>query len=313
MYIRKCCLSLVISPWVSTIFCSPAAPGDKIHSKPLSNFTDSANITASVASIPSDFSIEPRSHLPMGFSQEACFINLIATLRAAALGDFTKKMPTAAFRTARYPQPVIQIGSPDLRDVPRSYVAWGLFLIAFYINSHNAFHFSYFSLRWKGEEVGGIGVGGRTFAGDIVTTSLAAPSNLNILIDFEFFGSQDLGKGAVFMTIISALMEAAPPAIDTPLQGPWIHYLANEPCYFVVTPSAAARATSSLSFENQDLIDLLLKAAEYYVRNNAYRQLSMNISFDGVLVAQAAFIYRPTLGALNFAAAGEQGTSTSIV
>ena len=296
------------------ISCSPAVPSDVIPLTSVTSMVGLANITSPLAVVPRDFNIELQFELSTSFPPEACFFNIIAALREAALGFFAGKMPVANFRTSRYPQPEIKIFSADMADIPRSFVVWGLFLVAFTLNVHNVFKLSFYSLQWKGRDEAGIGVGGFKLPREnpnMPTTLTAVPFNRELAIVYDYFGGAvNFGKGAVFMTIISSIMEAAPRGADIRIQETIINYLQNEPCAFVVTPTAAARTAVAPFFMYRDLIDALTNAAEFFVLHNKYQQVEMNISTNGVLIAQAAFVKRTRDGILNYTSSGEQGVST---
>ncbi|KAL9003047.1 MAG: hypothetical protein Q9188_004059 [Gyalolechia gomerana] len=293
MSIRGSFLSIILLGWAHTVSCSPAV-------KPLSSSKDMTNLTGPVASIPSDFEIHPQFKFPIGFPPEACYVNIIAALREAALGDFNEEMRVANYRTTKFPQPIITIRSPEMEPIPRKFVVWGLFLIAFYMRLHRAFQLRFFSLHWKGKEVAGIGIGKPRTTGTMISDIPKVPSNRDIAVDYEFFGAQALGQDAVFMTIISALSEAAPPPADTRIQETWINFLNTEDCLFTVVPTEAARTT--MKFTYQDLIQTLSKAAEFFLDRNTYQQLSMNVTFTGTKIAQAAFVLKPSSGVLDLSA-----------
>ncbi|KAL8655770.1 MAG: hypothetical protein Q9226_002914 [Calogaya cf. arnoldii] len=250
------------------------------------------NLTNLLTSIPSDFSVELQFELPVPYLEEACFVNLIAGLHAAANGDFTGNMPIGTYRTTRFASPLLKINTPSQVDIPRKYVAWGLFLTASFFHAHEEFHLAFFGLRWQGEAVGGIGIGGPLSIGKITSSLTTSPSNYNFKISHAYFGAQVIRKGSVFITIASAFLEAAPPPLGTRIQTTWINYVNNEPCAFILTPSEAARTTAGPFFMNKDLIDVLAKATDYFAGENVYRQMELNISVAGVMVAQAAFVHR---------------------
>ncbi|KAI4192852.1 MAG: hypothetical protein LQ346_004118 [Caloplaca aetnensis] len=265
-----------------------------------------ANLTHLLASIPPDFNIEHELYLPFSYPLEACFTNLVAVLGDVALGDFAGNMANTYYRTARFAQPVIKINSPSTRNIPRRYVVWGTFLTAFYLHKHNACHMGFFVLQWKDQEVAGIGItSSRPAAGQNDAVRMPPPAsnndNENVKIDIAFFGGpKELGAGAVYMTIIASMMEAAPQASSDRIHETVINYLPNEPATFIVTPTAAARADTGPSFTNAMLIDLLARAADFYAEKGIYRQLGLNASIGGVVVAQAAFARRENLGALGW-------------
>ncbi|KAI4188732.1 MAG: hypothetical protein LQ346_005254 [Caloplaca aetnensis] len=292
MYLQKpLILPIICFVGAHIVSCAPATPSDADLSILPPRFTTLAHL---LNSIPSDFNIERQFELAVPYLPEACFVNIIAALGDAASGDFAGSMPIANYRTTRFLQPLVKITSPDLADIQRKYIVWGLFLTAYYIRVHNEFHLSLFSLRWKGEEVGVVGLGGPRFAGGVNNSSLTTrpSSNGDLEISRAYFGTQVIRKAAVFMTIASALMEAAPPPLDTRMRSIWINYMQNEQCAFVITPSQMARRAVGPIFTNEDLIDVLTKATDYFAQDDVYRQMEMNVSVAGVVLAQAAFLHR---------------------
>lgn len=216
------------------------------------------------------------------------------------------------YRSRRFLQPLIKLSSPAQKDVTRQYIVWGLFLTAFYLHSHNAFNVGSFSLQWNGEEVADIAIGGTPkLAGPLGVLGTTPPTE-NIKVDYAFFGgTAELGKGAVFMTIIASLLEIAPQAANDKIHETIINYLNNEPVAFIVTPTEASRGARGPSFSNQVLIDVLVLSADYYAASNTYRQLELKIFVDNVMVAQGAFVRRTSLGSLGFSNATEQGQSVA--
>ncbi|KAL8756857.1 MAG: hypothetical protein Q9184_004371 [Pyrenodesmia sp. 2 TL-2023] len=302
MYVLRVCIPIISLFWAHFVSSAAAAPSDANLSKPPPRSTTPANLTNLLTSIPSEFNIERHFWLSIPYLPEACFVNIIAALRDAAQGDFAGRMPITNYHTTRFLQPLIKIGSPDLVNIRRKYQVWGLFLTAFYLHSLDDFHLAIFSLRWKGEEVGLVGVGGPRVAGGVTNFPLMTRSSNNGFgISYAYFGTHVIRKGAVFMTIISALMEAAPPPLETRIQSTWINYMKNEPCAFVLIPSEAARTAPGPFFTYEDLMDVLTTATDYFAQDDVYRQMEMNISIAGVVVAQAAFLHKSNPGFLELA------------
>ncbi|KAI4228563.1 MAG: hypothetical protein L6R36_001516 [Xanthoria steineri] len=236
--------------------------------------------------------------LPIRFPPEACFLNIVAALADVALHDFTGKVHITSYRTTRFPEPFIRMNSPGLNDVDTKFMVWGLFLMAFYIHTHNAFQMGFFSLQWKGAEVAGLGIAGTPRLAD--TAAVTPLRNAGVKVEFAFYGGPlVLGKGSVFMTIIMSLQEVAPQAATDPIYETIINYLPNEPTVFIVTPTRRARRSRGPYFTNAVLIDALARTAEFFSASQIYRQLELNISVGGVKVAQAAFVQRRNLKSLN--------------
>lgn len=312
MYGRLLDLLVVLLGLASRFACSPAAVLDHDTTKPLVHAGNLVKPTRPFAAIPPQFQIKPDSQLPIKFPPEACFTNMVAALTSIALGDFMGKMQMNIYRSRRFPQPLIKLTSPAQKDVTRQYIVWGLFLTAFYLQSHNAFNVGFFSLQWNGEEVAAIGIGGTPkLAGPLGVLGTTPPTE-NIKVDYAFYGgTAELGKDAVFMTIIASLLEVAPQAANDKIHETVINYLNNEPAAFIVTPTEASRGARGPSFSNRVLIDVLVQTADYYAASNTYRQLELKISVDNVMVAQGAFVRRASLGSLGFSNATEQEQSAA--
>ncbi|KAI4180885.1 MAG: hypothetical protein L6R41_006961 [Letrouitia leprolyta] len=277
-----------------TIFCSPI-------NTPSTHSIANANLPSPFTLIPSDFQIRKYYDLPFRFPPEACYINMIAPLVDAAHGDFNSDIPATNYRSTQFRQPVISIMSHDDKPIPRKFVVWGIFLISYYLRTHDAFQTSLYILSWQGKDVGAIGTGngkseGSVFPLGLPNTATAAattvtttnPSNENIDIEYAYFGTRDLGKNAVFMTIISALQELAPQPKFAVIEKTWINFLKSEDCLFTVVPIG----TGAGVFTYSDLILTLSKTAAFFAAQGRYQQLAMNISAGGVQLAQAALVYR---------------------
>ena len=285
--------------WWQTLLWRPVF-GFEARLESLLSPTDAANVTVSVASIPSDFHVYRVAGVPIPWLPEACFINIIAVLHKAALGNFKGKEPIANYRTPRFPEPLIKIGVPQASSdlIPREFLVWGLFLTSFDLQLHNQFTLSFYDLMWKGKDVGGISVGKFPKA-ETEVQDLRTLSNRGLSIDFEYYGDRDIGKNAIFITIIGAMTTAAPPAAKTSIRETWVSYLKDQPCIFVIVPTAAARTASPRSLLYEDLIYILAISADHFAENNKYQALSMNISIDKVKVAQAAFSFRSEYGSIS--------------
>lgn len=309
MYVRLSNLLVILLGLAKLPACSSATAAaiDYPTSRPLVHASSLLNGTEMTASIPTDFRIELELELTFRFPPEACFTNIIAALGSNALRDFNGKMPISNVRTTRFPEPVIKMTAPRVMELARRYMIWGLFLVAFYVHSHDACKMSFYNFQWKGVEVAGIGIAGTPSKGVAQSGTIGMPpSNPVIHLDFAFYGgSLELGKGAVFMTIITSLLEAAPQSASDRIYQPIINYLQNEPAAFIINPTERARSARSPYFTNEMLIDSLVRATDFYVENDIYRQLEMNISIDGVLVAQGAILQRNNLGLLGFSSALE--------
>ena len=281
--------------------CDPADPRGSIAIQPLNHADSLANITNLLGAIPHEFQVVPDMELPIRFPAEACFVNIIAAIGSIALYDFTGKMAPASYRTTRFSRPLIRMNSPGRVDVERRFMVWGLFLVAYYINRYDAFNISFFSLQWRGQEVAGVGIAGSPRVSGQRLALENPASNDEIKIDFAFFGGPlDLGKGSVFMTIITSILEAAPQDTNSIIHQTVINYLNGESAILILTPTAIARSARGPHFTNEVLIDILARTAEFYAANNVYRQLELNISVSGVMVVQGAFVEKRNIASLPF-------------
>ncbi|KAI4178996.1 MAG: hypothetical protein L6R41_008094, partial [Letrouitia leprolyta] len=295
-------LVIIVLGMVHYVTLSSAVAPKKVKPEMLAYTSSIVNRTDSITSIPPDFEMDHDLELPYGFRPEACFTNIIAALAANALRDFEGTMPITNIRTTRFPEPLVKMTSPGHKDIKRQFIVWGLFQVAFFLHAHNSFNMGFFSFHYKSKEVADIGLGGTptmvSSRGMSSSGALAAiPPNEELSVDFAFYGPE-LGKGAVFMTIITSLLEAAPQTATAGIYQPIINYLQNEPAAFVVNPTEKSKSARGPSFTNEMLIDSLVRASDFFVEKNVYRQLEMNISFDGVLLAQGAILRRSNLGFL---------------
>lgn len=259
--------------------------------------TNSSVSTKSLGTtIPQEFTIDRRLALPVRFSPEAGYYNIIAALCIVSAGDFESRMRPAIYRTTRFQQPIIRIATHGDGDVPSRYIVWGLFLMAFFLRENQRYSLAFFVLKWKGKEVAGIGIDERipSRTETIIKTTVASlpvdalNNNRQLVIQYEYSaGAKDFEQGAVYLTIIGALTTAAPSDIKARITKTWISFLNNEPCVFIVIPSLAAR-TAPPYFTYEDLYLILAKTSDFLAGHARYSPLSMNISIYGVEVAKAA-------------------------
>ncbi|KAL8832015.1 MAG: hypothetical protein Q9170_005048 [Blastenia crenularia] len=296
-------LLLFLTIWWQPTFCHPASTSPII--RPGFSNQPLRPTNTSLSTIPLEFNVERDIFLSIDYTPESCFVNIIAALHQAALGDFRGKMIIANYRTTRFHQPLIAINVPDSSNrIARKYVIWGLFLSAQYLHISEGFSQSFFTLRYKEEEVGGIGIGTGLTATNrgTTTTTVNDPAVLqtrNINVDFEFYDTTDLGKDAIFMTIIGALVNAAPPISNNPIQQTWASFQNDQPVVFVAVPVPAARSLPPfLTYE--DVILVLARAAEYFVAKGKYCPLKMDIHVSGFKVAEAAFALKSQVGNANY-------------
>ena len=275
--------------WAQIISCRAAL---------LSNITTAVSTKTLGTFIPTEFTIDRRSALPIRFRPEAGYFNIIAALVAICAGDFDSAMHPANYRTTRFQQPVIKVATHDVLDVPRRYVVWGLFLVAFYLRANQRFSFAFFYLEWEGKEVAGIGIGDRLpetierafpAAGSSLLPAGSLEGGRKLVIEYEYSaGAKKLEQGAMYLTLIGALTTAAPSDIDARITETWISFLNDEPCIFIAIPSPAARASSPPYFVYGDLYLILARTSDFLLEHTRYSPLSMNVSIGGVEIAKAA-------------------------
>ena len=251
--------------------------------------------------IPTEFTINRRFALPVRFPPETVYFNIIAALCDVSGGDFESEMSPANYRTTRFQRPMIKIATEGEVEVPRRYIVWGLFLIAFYARANQRFSLAFFVLEWDRKEVAGIGIGDRIPTRketSFTTASASLPlsalkDDRHLVIQYEYSaGAKAFEQGAMYMTIIGALTTAAPSKLDARITETWISFLNNEPCLFIAVPSLAAR-TAPPYFIYEDLNLILARTSDFLVEHARYSPLSMNISIDGIQVAKAALTRKP--------------------
>ncbi|KAL8884675.1 MAG: hypothetical protein Q9192_006791 [Flavoplaca navasiana] len=279
--------------------------------------------------VPKDFVIYPRFNLLPGPPPESFLYNTIVTLKDVALGDYNGIMPIQSTSTRRYPVPVIQFYGVGAGSVLfRRYLIWGLVLSIYNMLFTSTFRNSLVALYYRDAEVGGILFGppetGNTLlrhhttkgAISILPQSLprskaahnsskssnnssapAAPLTANrITVVISPFGSP-ISANDIYMTIISALSEAAVPPSTDRIDEPFTSRFDTFPCYLVTRPIMPPRRTPPI-YEWRHLIQALPQAMEFMVGRGAFRESSMEIKVDGVTVGLATFFAQESLRGL---------------
>ncbi|KAL8798437.1 MAG: hypothetical protein Q9182_006665 [Xanthomendoza sp. 2 TL-2023] len=239
-------------------------------------------------------------------------------LKELAVGDFEEAMSVRNFVTRRFPQLSIQLYATET-VIQRKYVVWGLVLAIHNMVVHQTFQHSFALLYWKGEDIGAISFGPTPITSTVLDTqahvgvtvppklvgppsseaahrlqpkgddTAAIPVAANrVTVDFAYIGS-NIGLETIFMTIISALSEAATRSAASRLDGPWSSQFEGWPCHFVTKPVSPTRRTPPV-YEWRWLIQVLGQATEYMVGRSDYRNLQMDIKVDGVRVGMASLI-----------------------
>ncbi|KAL8674778.1 MAG: hypothetical protein Q9168_000862 [Polycauliona sp. 1 TL-2023] len=274
--------------------------------------------------IPEGFTIQLRYGLP-GPPPECYFYNTIIALEGVALGDYDGFMPLQHTSTHRFPTPVIQFYGMGM-GVPRKYLVWGFVMSIWKMLYTSTFKYCLVILYYHGVEVGGILYGPQedipssllhrpakeentqtttpnllSAASDpsiTTTTSNSSQSDLKnitsirvaanrVTVAINPFGDP-IPPNNIYMTIISALSEAAIHPSTDRLQEPFSSQFSNMPCHFVTRPIMPARRTSPI-YEWGHLIQALPQVMEYMIARPSFRESSMSIKFDGVTVGLASF------------------------
>ncbi|KAL9620141.1 MAG: hypothetical protein Q9204_008237 [Flavoplaca sp. TL-2023a] len=241
-------------------------------------------------------------------------------------------MPIQATSTRRYPVPVIQFyGEGSGSVLFRRYLIWGLVMSICNMLFTSTFRTSLVVLYYRDAEVGGILFGPQepgnsllrhhTTKGaiPILSQSLApgraahnpskssndstaptaptAPLTANrITVVISPFGSP-ISANDIYMTIISALSEAAVPLSTDPIEEPFTSRFGTFPCYLVTRPVMPPRRTPPI-YEWRHLIQALPQAMEFMVGRGVFRESSMEIKVDGLTVGLATFFAQENLRGL---------------
>ncbi|KAL9601641.1 MAG: hypothetical protein Q9219_002361 [cf. Caloplaca sp. 3 TL-2023] len=300
MLFRRLQLLVFLVEYAPIIPCKASNPTD-IPATLRPELIQPPDTFTTIKGIPREFTIKKLSDRSPNFQPEACYINMLVALHDVARGDWTSKMAIASYRTTTFMEPLIEVHSPRQVDLFRAYIAWGLFLTTFYMNANNLYKLSSFSMMWEDKVIGGISIGGPAPTSGILpltvdqtptTTAPAAVSERFLRVTSAFFGTHVFSKGNVYTTLATALLQAAPAPDTTRLKTTWISFLVDLDCAVVAIPAPAARGSEKSYFEVRDLLDVLVKSAEYFAMQDTYRQLSMNISVDRIMVAQVAIWHK---------------------
>ncbi|KAL8844349.1 MAG: hypothetical protein Q9176_001259 [Flavoplaca citrina] len=238
-------------------------------------------------------------------------------------------MPIQATSTRRYPVPVIQFYGEGAGSVLlRRYLIWGLVMSICNMLFTSIFRTSLVVLYYRDAEVGGILFGPQetgnsslrhhTTKGVIPilpqslapsraahnqskssnnSSALTAPLTANrITVVISPFGSP-ISANDIYMTIISALSEAAVPPSTDPIQEPFTSQFGTFPCYLVTRPVMPPRRTPPI-YEWRHLIQALPQAMEFMIGRGVFRESSMEIKVDGVTVGLATFFAQESLRGL---------------
>ena len=323
-------LAIFLTALLHTVFSSPVAPNNlhlpKFSSNKTNLLTDFKNLGS--LPIPTAFQIHPESHpIEIAYEPNAIFTNAIQAIEETAIGDIQGYMPLWKFKTARYPQPVITLGTPLWTSIKREYVIWGLLLAVISMISREAFEMTQFTLLWHGDEVGSITFGdfysmldspGRVTGGTVnlrgdieqntsmATTGTGARTNNSTVyqangtkarnspslseerLSVVFRSSgDDVGVDNLLTYMLVVLAQTAIPPSDSETTKRWTPTAFGRVCRFILTRTARVEPPFMMFFW---LIGAVAKAARYVIENDAYRTLHMVIYVDGELIGRSAFV-----------------------
>jgi len=306
-------------------------------SSPKINLTDITHTFANLSEIeiPQDFKLDLQSQFPSYQPEEAYFYNTIMALRQVALEDFNGDMLGQHFNTNKFPDTPINLVARG-GQIQRKYVVWGLLLALAFMTEETGLCVTSFRLLWQEIEVGSVGFGipgvisqapeGRSdgtesttqnhvpsIDGFILTNSpatlgepasdanLTEPLNTNSVTVAIARSGGDLRKYDVLMGIAGALAEAAEKPAEHRINYDWSSQLWNFNCRFDTKQVTLVR-TAPLVYTFRVLIDSLVQLADYYIRVNAYHEISMITRVDRVMVGISKLVHRtdwPLLGPRN--------------
>ncbi|KAL8925141.1 MAG: hypothetical protein Q9208_003646 [Pyrenodesmia sp. 3 TL-2023] len=218
------------------------------------------------------------------------------------------------------------------RTIERKYVVWGLYGALLYMYNARAFGVSHFTLLWNNEEVGGIGFGhpygdgldhraiddttspentewaddnsavpeDEASAGAELASRATAAGEVNratenltdlasrLSVTFTYAG-RNMDKAHMFMAIVWTLATAAIYPSNERIQHLWTPVDQESPCKFVA--SAVPRTTPPY-LQYFWIVEAVAKTAAYLVATNTYRQLSVLMKVDEVVVGRALLFHR---------------------
>lgn len=253
-------------------------------------------------------------------------------LRHVALEDFNGFMPGHHFYTDKFPNTPINLVA-RWGQIQRKYVVWGLLLALAFMTEETGLCVTSFRLLWQEIEIGSVGFGipgvisqapegpsdgtesttqnhVPSIDGFILTNSpatlgepasdadLTEPLNTNSVTVAIARSGGDLRKYDVFMGIAGALAEAAEEPAEHRLNYDWSSQLWNFDCRFDTKQVTPVR-TAPPVYTFRMLIDSLVQVADYYVRVNAYHEISMITRVNRVMVGISKLVRRtdwPLLG-----------------
>lgn len=176
-------------------------------------------------------------------SKTSCLLQLLVAIAQTATEDFGVRQPSISFT---HPVLVITLeGRRQAAAIDRKFAIWGLYGAMSHMVSHNDFHARMFTLRWQGSIVGRIRFeqriylqinGGNTGLDDV--ESPAENANLSSLVkttttamkttleasfadgELEYYiylMGQTIAESDVYMTVATALVQAAPIPAAAPI------------------------------------------------------------------------------------------------
>ncbi|KAL8904953.1 MAG: hypothetical protein Q9171_006862 [Xanthocarpia ochracea] len=273
--------------------------------------------------VPAEFTMTCDLILPIPFTEEAAFINIVHAMKEIAHGDFHGVMRDVKFRTDRYPEPVVWVQTTSVGTVKRKYVLWGLYETLKYLYSILNFAHSHFTLLWDDEEVGGIGLGSpradhvadyrtidttshqnednQSLAGRDITnkTTTLGPETQNpnltdlasrLSVVFGYRGGRPMDKEDMFIGILRVFVSAAIPPSNQRIRFNWgPSDTADTPCKFTI---ASTIQTEPPFLQFYWVVEAVARAADYLVAKDRYQLLSMVLKVDDVKIGGALLFHR---------------------
>lgn len=335
MYSVRQWLPALFLTWATSVLSSPLAVSNPSSlSSPKINLTDITHTFANLSEIdiPQDFKLHLQSQFPSYQPEEAYFYNTIMALRKVALEDFNGVMPGQHFNTNKFPKTPINLVA-RWGQIQRKYVVWGLLPALAFMTEETGLCVTSFRLLWQEGEIGSVGFGipgtisrapeGRSNGTESTTQNhvpsidgfnltnspatlgepasdadLTEPLNTNRVTVAIARSGGDLRKYDVLMGIAGALAEAAEKPAEHRINYDWSSQLWNFNCRFATKQVTPVR-TAPLVYTFRVLIDSLVQVADYYIRVNAYHEISMITKVDRVMVGISKLVHRtdwPLLG-----------------
>lgn len=264
-----------------------------------------------------------RQVLPAGFSTVAgtvsgpdltktsCLLQLLVAIAQTATEDFEGRQSSVTFT---HPFLVITLeGRRQGAAIARKYAIWGLYGAMSHMVSHNDFHAKMFTLRWQGSIVGRIRFqekaslqinGGNSMLGIVETSTEkmsvssllnATTTSMNTTLgtsfvdgDLEYYiylMGQTIAESDVYMTIATALVQAAPIPAAKPIHIFDVDARAFNSILLITATRDPRRSTPPFLSQRKMLKVLIQIPALMLVEGKRWGEANVNIYIDNVGVA----------------------------